>query len=521
MTEDGTGLVVIVDDDPVLRALFSKVLELAGFATIAVSDGESALETVSQHTVTAMLLDGNLPGMSGADVVRAMRSNPATAMVPVVMVTGASEISDRVEGLDAGADDYLVKPVDIDELVARIRAHVRTRMAWGGIAEQNLRRRIAAVQELGQIRATGSAAAIAQNICDVLSGVEGLRGAVVYHLPAPGVASVLGAFGADGVPKRGILPLAAARRLEQRLAGGSAMGDVVITRGEGVSVLVPFGPPELRMGALEVHVEARGNGDVAGYLAMSTAVDLAGMVTALLGPVLAESVERADSAARIASTLSGQGLWTVLQPVAALDTREVVGYEALCRLADGTPPDVFLAEAAHAGMGQEAERAMVANAIEAARSLPEGIWISCNVSPTLALNAVRLDALLAAANRPVVLELTEHERIEDYGALRNALASLSTPVRVAVDDAGAGYASLRHVLELEPSYIKLDKEWVTGIDKDLARQALVGGLATFARTTNCQLIAEGVEIAEELETLLSLGVLLGQGYLLGAPQRPV
>jgi EAL domain-containing protein (putative c-di-GMP-specific phosphodiesterase class I) len=117
-----------------------------------------------------------------------------------------------------------------------------------------------------------------------------------------------------------------------------------------------------------------------------------------------------------------------------------------------------------------------------------------------------------------VLEITEHDAIEDYAALRAALAVLGPTVRLAVDDAGAGYASFRHILELAPDLVKLDLGLIRGIDGDLARQALLAGMVHFAVKREILLVAEGIETGEELDVLRSLAIPCGQGYLLGRPR---
>jgi EAL domain-containing protein (putative c-di-GMP-specific phosphodiesterase class I) len=116
------------------------------------------------------------------------------------------------------------------------------------------------------------------------------------------------------------------------------------------------------------------------------------------------------------------------------------------------------------------------------------------------------------------VEITEHIAIDDYTRLRGTINALGPTVRLAVDDAGAGYSSLRHILELAPDIVKLDIGLVRGIDADSARQALVAGIAGFAIKQNIRLVAEGIETVAELSTLRSLGVDHGQGYLLGRPR---
>jgi EAL domain-containing protein (putative c-di-GMP-specific phosphodiesterase class I) len=211
---------------------------------------------------------------------------------------------------------------------------------------------------------------------------------------------------------------------------------------------------------------------------------------------------------------------TVFQPMVALYKSEVVGYEALTRFDDGTPPDHRFAEAGALGLGTELELATIASAVAAARDLPEERFLSINLSPELLIS--HQEALESAISslqqdRPVVLELTEHDVIHDYEALRSSLARFSPSVQLSVDDAGAGFSTLRHVVMLEPDYVKLDRSWVTNIHIDPTRQALVAGLSHFARVTGCELVAEGIESEPERETLAELDVSLGQGFLLGIP----
>ena len=136
----------------------------------------------------------------------------------------------------------------------------------------------------------------------------------------------------------------------------------------------------------------------------------------------------------------------------------------------------------------------------------------------MALQGDVLAAAIEKCDRPLVLELTEHDPVEDYGALRAALSSLTPLVHVSIDDAGAGFASLRHILELRPEFMKLDRSWIAGLEEDPTRQALVVGLGHFARATGCRLIAEGVETMRELQVLRDFGVELGQGFLFGPPE---
>jgi EAL domain-containing protein (putative c-di-GMP-specific phosphodiesterase class I) len=125
--------------------------------------------------------------------------------------------------------------------------------------------------------------------------------------------------------------------------------------------------------------------------------------------------------------------------------------------------------------------------------------------------------LLRDAGFNVVLEITEHDQVNDYPALVAAIADLGDHVTIAVDDAGSGFASLRHIVELRPAYVKLDRGLIAGIDRDVARQAMVAGLREFAARLDVTLVAEGVEREAEWATLLGLDLRRGQGYLFGRP----
>jgi EAL domain-containing protein (putative c-di-GMP-specific phosphodiesterase class I) len=189
----------------------------------------------------------------------------------------------------------------------------------------------------------------------------------------------------------------------------------------------------------------------------------------------------------------------------------------LTRFADGVRPDIRFAEASTLGLGPTLQRVTLSAAIQAASSLPANVALSVNLSADVLLLEPTLPKIVASTERRLIVEITEHERIDDYAAVRTALARLGPDVRLAIDDAGSGYASLRHIFALQPAFVKLDIEWIHGIDRDPVRRALVSGLVYFATETGCELIAEGIETEDELEAVRELGIELGQGYLLGRP----
>ncbi|MGH2785047.1 MAG: EAL domain-containing protein [Actinomycetota bacterium] len=213
------------------------------------------------------------------------------------------------------------------------------------------------------------------------------------------------------------------------------------------------------------------------------------------------------------------GVDVALQPIVDLESGEIVGVEALARFSDGRSPDKWFAEAETLGLGTALELAAIEAALARLSELPASASLNVNVSAATACTGALGGMLAKVPGRRVVLEITEHARVGDYDVLAEALAGLrARGVRLAVDDAGAGFASMQHVLELKPDVVKLDTSLVRDMDTMPERKAMVSALVSFANATGCSLIAEGVETAAELEVLRELGVSCAQGFHLGRPE---
>ena len=222
----------------------------------------------------------------------------------------------------------------------------------------------------------------------------------------------------------------------------------------------------------------------------------------------------------VADILSSPSLTTVYQPIWSLSAERPVGYEALSRFdaEPRQPPDAWFADATEVGLGEELEVAAVARAVCALTHLPADAYLAVNVSPAVAMGAALSRALGDVPGGRLVLEITEHSAVTDYGALADRLARYRAGgVRIAVDDAGSGYAGLEQVVRLAPDILKLDRFLIDGIESDLARRSLAMALIRFARDTGATVVAEGVETLSQLTILRSLGVDRVQGYLLGRP----
>ena len=374
MNSTARGHVLVVDDDQGIRRLFADTLQLAGYATAEAASLAEAAAVLEgpEPEIICVLLDARLPDGHGIDLLRRVRSDFGAETLPIIVVTGDDSPSSEVEGLEAGATDFLVKPVRPEALVARVGAHLRDRAAW----------------------------------------------LAMLDAAAAGPASA--AFDIDR------------RALDEVIDAGA------------------FHP--------------------------------------------------------------------VFQPIVDLRDGANAGYEALTRFDDGTSPELRFAEATRLGRSAELELATLARAIESARRLPGDSYVSLNVTPGLLRPGPGLQPLLESASCQVVLEITEREAIDDYDVVRSALSGFEPTVQLSIDDAGAGFASLRHVVMLQPDFVKLDRTWVSGIHLEPTKQAMVAGLVHFADATGCILVAEGIEADEESDMLVDLGVRYGQGYLLGRPE---
>lgn len=221
---------------------------------------------------------------------------------------------------------------------------------------------------------------------------------------------------------------------------------------------------------------------------------------------------------RIEGVLAGLGLTMLFQPIVELAQSTVLGVLARFSTGPHRVPDVWFSEAAEVGLGPELEIAAISMAVEQFDDIPAHAYLSLNVSAATVLSGLLKEALGSIEPERVVLELTEHDAVEDYDTLNRALSELREDgVRLAVDDAGAGFSSLRHILSLRPDIIKLDLALTRGIAEDPVRRALAASLVNFAAEIDASITAEGVETEAELAVLQQLGVTSAQGFYLSRP----
>jgi diguanylate cyclase (GGDEF)-like protein len=235
---------------------------------------------------------------------------------------------------------------------------------------------------------------------------------------------------------------------------------------------------------------------------------------------LAARPSRADERGEVEALLrrGEAAIRPVFQPVLELATGRVCGYEALTRV-DANPvrrPDQWFAQAHRCGLGAELE-ALALRAALAVPGRPAGTFLALNVSP-IGLLAPPVQDVLPGDLSDVVIELTEHELFAAEEALEARLAELrARGARVALDDAGAGYAGLQQLIRVAPEILKIDRSLVHGAHADPSRYALLEALVSFAGTTGAAVCGEGVEDLADLHALADLDATYAQGYALARP----
>jgi PAS domain S-box-containing protein len=422
---------------------------------------------------------------------------------------------------------------EIAGYVAVKRDVTSLRAAESGLSRQ-FRERAEVAAALARIQPAESAEATAAVICDELVGLADVDLAAIINFVDPKRAVTLAVAESNGLrvaPGRA-LPVTRAKYLYERAAQGpwaevwkARPGDGRL--GEAVAELgiraIAYAPISNGEGLLGVVAAATRDEAFARHLIdhLPAVGEFAATASALLSGSLERGHRDERTRERIRRILARAAFGPVFQPIVDLATGAAVGFEALTRFDDDTPPDQQIADAHAVGLGLELEAACLAAALEASVGLPASAWLSLNVSPDMILDPEALPRLLAGRTRRIVLEVTEHAEIDDYLPIRQVVRGFGPTISMAVDDAGAGFASLRHVVELAPRFVKIDISLVRGVDRDLTRQAMVAGLRHFAGRVGCEVIAEGIENDAELQILRELDIPLGQGYLLGRPEARV
>jgi EAL domain-containing protein (putative c-di-GMP-specific phosphodiesterase class I) len=242
------------------------------------------------------------------------------------------------------------------------------------------------------------------------------------------------------------------------------------------------------------------------------------------------AAEQASARAALGRLIAGEGLSMVVQPIVDVASGTAHAYEALARFAapgQSTSPLHWFSLAGELGERPALERACVRAGLELLGERPRGTSLSLNVSAPVLVQEQTMELFEAAASAlpdrlaGLIVEITEETLVYGDAQLTDAIEWLrARGARLAVDDMGAGYSGLRQITSVRPSYLKLDRSLVSGIDGDDERAALISALVGYCRQVGSALVAEGVETEAEMRTIARLRVPLVQGFYYARPAAP-
>ncbi len=222
---------------------------------------------------------------------------------------------------------------------------------------------------------------------------------------------------------------------------------------------------------------------------------------------------------RVESMLDGHAVSIFQQPIHDLATGKPIGVECLSRFPDINKrgPDAWFEDGERVGLGTQLELTAVRCALETLGGMPEGVYAAINASPKTILSGDLRRVLEETDAANLVIEVTEHEHVADFTALARELDALRPYAKIAIDDVGAGYAGLRHIVDLQPDILKMDMILTRGIEKDPARRAITAAMVSFGHEIGAKIVGEGIETQAERDVMAELGVNYGQGYLFARP----
>jgi len=532
--------ILIVDDDSDLNATVSAVLSANDYDVLTATSGEQGLELAFTGHPHLILLDVTMPGMDGHQVCRELQFG-YTKDIPVVFLTGRTELTHMMEASRSGASAYVTKPFRSDHLLKTISEVLRdasvyrddvTGLPTLANVQVEVQRMLFDRGQLGIIYVSvGGVQAMEQlqgfEVVDevyrvVGQGLEEARGALIRGDDFVSISSLGDAF---------LIVLSPSR-------------DTGFVTEEDLQVVKLRLEQDL-LGRLEAELESRLLASVDLFVGSSRLTQSPkirfkrALLDAITRATQSIEIERDEIRSRLRrefeAVMAGELLTCVYHPIVNLNDYEPIGFELLSRGPQDSElhrPDALFDIARSEGRVTELDRLCRRTACRAGRDLPPEVLRFVNTEPvTMFLHShgegfvqELVEAIPSSQRGLTVIEITENSVIDDFGRMRDIVRQLRAHgFRVAIDDAGAGYAGLQTMVEIEPDFIKLDMSLIRGLESSVVKQRLVRTLRDFCREAAITLIAEGIETRKQLDTLRELGVSHGQGFLFGLPgaDRPL
>ncbi|HYC91349.1 MAG TPA: EAL domain-containing protein [Thermoanaerobaculia bacterium] len=542
-------VVLIADDDEEVALLLRTYLKPLDCEVIVARDGEEALAVAQTRMPAAVLLDVMMPKRSGWEVCQALKAVQRTSDIGVILVTGRGDVKDRLTGLQVGADDYLVKPFDRNEVLKRVRNVLSRAPRERAEAAQAGRTALEAML-LDRATALPTLPIVLDRIKELLieQGELGMVFIDIEQFEAieaeygwaffDELLSNVGQIVAVEAKERFTNPLVTCHRV-----GGSSFYIFHETRGQDLSEENASErlANDLRQKLIDTTRERfpHMHADQIGFFVGSARIDYrpqirlerqiyAGMQTAADAVRDAEQQRKKQLTRELRDIIRRKRVTTLFQPIVRAREGTVFGYEILTRGPANSSfrnSDMLFSFAREAKLAWALEAIALEGALRRLRTVDfsERKFLLNLEAEMFGESEFRIHEMVSffSENRGhFVFELTERAAIEDYAQFRELLDEFrGKGIEVAIDDAGSGYASLEAIAALSPDYLKITKGLVSTLAEEPIKQDLVKMLVDLAGKINAKTIAEGIETQEEYETCRELGIDLLQGYYLAHPQE--
>ena len=542
-------VVLIADDDEEVALLLRTYLKPLDCEVIVARDGEEALAVAQSRLPAAVLLDVMMPKRSGWEVCQALKAVQRTSEIGVILVTGRGDVKDRLTGLQVGADDYLVKPFDRNEVLKRVR-NVLARAPEGRAEAAQAGRSALEAMLLDRATALPTLPIVLDRIKELMieQGEIGIVFIDIEQFEATEaeygwaffdeLLSNVGQIVSVEAKERFTNPIVTCHRV-----GGSSFYIFHETRGQDLSEENASEriANDLRQKLIDTtrqrfpHLHTEQIGFFVGTARIDYRPQIrlerqvyAGMQTAADAVRDAEQQRKKQLTRELRDIIRRKRVTTLFQPIVRAQEGTVFGYEILTRGPANSSfrnSDMLFSFAREAKLAWALEAIALEGALKRLREVDfsERKFLLNLEAEMFGESEFRIHEMVSffSENRGhFVFELTERAAIEDYAQFRELLDEFRAKgIEVAIDDAGSGYASLEAIAALAPDYLKITKGLVSTLAEEPIKQDLVKMLVDLAGKINAKTIAEGIETQEEYETCRELGIDLLQGYYLAHPQE--
>ena len=541
--------ILIVDDDEDILLIVQTILANAGYSVLVARNGREGVDLALETKPDLILLDVMMPELSGWEVCTTLKNAPETRQTPIAMMTVKSEIRDLITGMQVGANDYLTKPFTRRKLLETVRRLLdqRGESPPSFLTSENEQVRHKSLL-FDPITELPTVPVIIDALRDRLLDSRDLA---VLYVDVEQYSHIEETYGWEVFDSLLRNTAKALRRMVGTIFATEDFVAVNRTGGSDFYVLTSLeagdgAPARLQRKARQVEESLRGTleeafgtrihkriGVFVGHAIIRANPQM--RVERLVYRALREAVTVATTKERERQTLLHDAfneilrkrrIRTVYQPIFDLATMELFGHEALTRGPLDSAfesPDLLFQFAGEHEATWELEQLCLESSANHYASTPESyLFLNVEADSIERLSTRGLQAFTPLINlrHQVVLEVTERSAIRDIPVFREALATLRQHgFRIAIDDAGSGYASLQSIAELRPNFLKVANTLITGLHQDTIKRDVVEMLVTLSRRIDAVCVAEGIETPEDLEECRRIGIPYGQGFYIGVPEE--